>query len=813
MKKNISINIGGIIFHVEEDGFEALKKYLDTINHYFSDFEDSQEIINDIENRIAEIFLSKLKDDKQVISYEDIQSLMATLGSIEDFKKAEEQTEEKEASYENKSAYEESGEPRKLYRDVQRKILGGVAAGIAHYFNVDALWIRLAMLLLFIGTSFANGFSLFVALVYIVCWIFLPSNPFLKEDEKVKKFYRSEDNKVIAGVAKGLSAYFGVDVAVIRIIFVLLLIPGGAGFFIYLVLWLITPYARTVTQKMQMEGTPITLSNIEQNIKSGLNVKEGEETPIVKVLLFPFRLIAIILNGMAKALGPVLNFVVEAIRVVMGIVLLVFGLVASVSVVIATLISQGIVANSDYFHFGDIPYQLISNTIPSELIIAIVILLLIPAIFISIAGISVLAKRWVLNKTVGFSLLGVWVLGIIMSAILIPATALKFSKEATVTEVETFKIEDKIAVLKVNEAGYEDRPYTRITLKGYEGNEFKLEKNFEAKGSTRMEAEENAKMVTHHVELREDSVLWIDLNFRFNEDAIFRAQSLRMTLYIPYNQPFQMDRKMRYLLRNTIYINGYNVKQIPYNTWMFNEEGLQCLSCEQTSARVISGESDSFYEAPFYINDNIAPVIYNFDDFDRISGATGLFLEIHQGDEYQVAVFSDEDDLDDLQITNRNGKLRLSYSSSGWKWRNTVPDIKCVITLPELEKLELSSGAVAHVVDFNAQDFHAELSSAAKVYAKGIFKNVEIDLSSASKAILGGKTDYLNADLSSAAKVEAFDLIANKGRVDVSSAAKAEVTVKENLNAQASSAGIINYEGNPQVSSNSSSGGQIKREN
>lgn len=90
MKKNISINIGGIIFHIEEDGFDKLKNYLDAINRYFSDFKDSQEIINDIENRIAEIFLAKLKDEKQVIELEDVNALMVTLGSIEDFQKAEE---------------------------------------------------------------------------------------------------------------------------------------------------------------------------------------------------------------------------------------------------------------------------------------------------------------------------------------------------------------------------------------------------------------------------------------------------------------------------------------------------------------------------------------------------------------------------------------------------------------------------------------------------------------------------------------------------------------------------------------------------
>src|SRR6187549_1651124 len=91
MKKNISINISGIIFHIEEDGYENLKKYLDSINKYFSTFEDSSEILADIESRIAEIFLSKLNEEKQIITAEDVSSLVATMGSVSDFKAAEAQ--------------------------------------------------------------------------------------------------------------------------------------------------------------------------------------------------------------------------------------------------------------------------------------------------------------------------------------------------------------------------------------------------------------------------------------------------------------------------------------------------------------------------------------------------------------------------------------------------------------------------------------------------------------------------------------------------------------------------------------------------
>ena len=91
MKKNISINISGIIFHIEEDCYDSLRKYLDSINSYFGSFEDSSEILADIESRIAEIFLSKLNEGKQAITAEDVHSLIATMGSVNDFRAAEAQ--------------------------------------------------------------------------------------------------------------------------------------------------------------------------------------------------------------------------------------------------------------------------------------------------------------------------------------------------------------------------------------------------------------------------------------------------------------------------------------------------------------------------------------------------------------------------------------------------------------------------------------------------------------------------------------------------------------------------------------------------
>src|SRR6185436_18516323 len=148
MKKNISINISGIIFHIEEDGYDTLRKYLDSVNKYFGSFEDSSEILADIEGRIAEIFLSKLNDGKQVITAVDVNNLITTMGSVSDFKAAEEQEfAAGEPAREKTGNQQGSGysipPPRKLLRDQKRKILGGVCSGLAYYFNIDSVWPRL----------------------------------------------------------------------------------------------------------------------------------------------------------------------------------------------------------------------------------------------------------------------------------------------------------------------------------------------------------------------------------------------------------------------------------------------------------------------------------------------------------------------------------------------------------------------------------------------------------------------------------------------------------------------------------------------
>jgi phage shock protein PspC (stress-responsive transcriptional regulator) len=162
MNKTIIININGIVFHIEEDAYEVLKNYMTDVKRHFMNSADSLEITTDIENRIAEMFNELLaKENKQVIVEQDVKSVIEQMGTVEDFEHAEEDT---KASFSN-TYY--NTEARRLFRDPDDRLVGGVCAGIANYFDIDTAWIRLA----FVVSMFFAGTGL---ILYIILWIVIP---------------------------------------------------------------------------------------------------------------------------------------------------------------------------------------------------------------------------------------------------------------------------------------------------------------------------------------------------------------------------------------------------------------------------------------------------------------------------------------------------------------------------------------------------------------------------------------------------------------------------------------------------------------
>ena len=158
MKKTVNINLGGIIFHIDEDAFEQLKAYLSRIKAHYNEEEGCEEIASDIEARIAELLQEK---SIQIISTSDVDTIISTMGEPERYEEDEETTEEDtESPYTNKKT------KRRIYRDKDNEVVGGVCSGIAAYFDIDPVIIRLLAL---IGMFAGGGI-----LVYLILWAIIP---------------------------------------------------------------------------------------------------------------------------------------------------------------------------------------------------------------------------------------------------------------------------------------------------------------------------------------------------------------------------------------------------------------------------------------------------------------------------------------------------------------------------------------------------------------------------------------------------------------------------------------------------------------
>ena len=291
MKKIININFHSRVIPIEETAYDILRKYVESLKKHFAGEEGGDEIVNDIENRFAELFSDRLKKGAICITDTDVEEIITSMGRPEDFDQDEVgNTNGNTKSSTSASSFAEEAtteEPRRLYRSENDKMFGGVCGGIAAYFKIDSSFVRILFALLTL-VGFGTGI-----LVYFILWIVLPPKSMVTNIRK--RLFRDSDHRVIGGVASGLAAYFNIEIWIPRIIFCLPLILGllrsifrhawfdfdntfsfiangfGGGLTtIYIILWIVLPEARTASEKLEMRGEKIDLESIKNTIKSDL---------------------------------------------------------------------------------------------------------------------------------------------------------------------------------------------------------------------------------------------------------------------------------------------------------------------------------------------------------------------------------------------------------------------------------------------------------------------------------------------------------------------------------------------------------------
>ncbi|MDE3142886.1 MAG: PspC domain-containing protein [Bacteroidota bacterium] len=303
MKRVININFQGRVIPIEESAYDLLKKYIDSLTKFFANEEGREEIINDIEGRIAELFGEALKKGSTCVTDDDVTRIIDSMGRPEDFDDEEnnvkaqlsgEQTKSNtsSSSSQQKSSATNADEPRRFYRDENHKVLGGVCSGIANYFGIDPVIVRV----IFLVTTFGAGFGF---LAYLILWVAAPSSASKVIGSQRKRLFRDPEEKIIAGVCSGLAQYFNISVWIPRLLFLIPFIsfvfrsthwdwwgfphflslsfsPGAL--FIYIIFWLVIPEAKSTADKLEMKGEKVDLNNIKNTIQSDMEgIKERAE--------------------------------------------------------------------------------------------------------------------------------------------------------------------------------------------------------------------------------------------------------------------------------------------------------------------------------------------------------------------------------------------------------------------------------------------------------------------------------------------------------------------------------------------------------
>lgn len=545
MNKTVTINISGIIFHIEEDAYDKLSKYLNTIKGYFSKTEGGNEIMNDIEARIAEMLQSKTSQVKQVVLMTDVDSVIEAMGKPEEFAESNEQESTKSDDTNN----EENETPikKRLFRDPENKAVGGVCAGIAAYFDVDLVWIRLAMFLL----------------------IFF----------------------------------------------------GGLSLWVYIILWIVIPEAKTRAEKLAMRGEKIDINNISKTVKEEaeqLKQRAKKYGSDIKNNSKDFR------NDTRNFFEKLADFIKDFLIIfskffarIIGLVLLIFGVVFMLGLMSSIFGFSIAGTNTEFNDWINIFFMERSHYTLG--LLGVCLFFGIPFIMMIYGGVKLLFKIHYTNRWMNLSAGLVWFVGLIIVAFVAITTGKDFSESGKIKEPVSLSITSDTMYLKLTE-NKELMSRLRLNeedLEDYddEGNHIKIHKrhsdyvvvstgknkkivgyaslnilpssteHFElyvvkkARGENKRMAIERARAISYQV-VQNDNTIYFDRIFTVDGEEKFRVQDIQVILKVPRGKVIHLDKSLDGFIYDVENVHNTYDGDMVGRRWIMNSNGLQCVDCE-----------------------------------------------------------------------------------------------------------------------------------------------------------------------------------------------------------------------------------------
>ena len=540
MKKTLIININGIIFNIDEDAFEKLQIYLDELKRYFVNIPEGNEIIEDIEARIAELMQPKISEARQSINIDDIFEIIGVLGEPKDIAGADAGDEQ----FENDNTQKETKSARKTNR----------------------------------------------------------------------RLYRDSDNAVIGGVCSGIGAYFNLDPVAVRIIFIVLTMAAFISFLIYPILWFVIPIASTASQKLEMRGESVTISNLEKALHEEFkqvkqNIKRLDTSSIGYKLNTLFKSIIELIYKIFSAIWSIFKFL-------LGIFLIGFSIFLII-VMIGSLYFNSFIMDNHHFiqnNFSSVEEYLkyiISPFMADFLIVLAIFIILLPVIGMIYAGLKLLIRFQAKDKWIKLSLSVIWVICIFTFVSVLISEISNFKKEERIKELVTLSpVKQNILYVNMlskneNDVNLQDWPDENLYNLIKNGNSkllvgkvrLDIEKTLNtsaelliirsARGNTNDDAISDAKNIKINYS-QNDSVLNLDPLFTVTSNLKWKFQSVHFVLRIPVGMKLFLNSNTKAIVNNFENAEDNWSREITSHTLQMTDKGLDAISFSNSSISTIA---------------------------------------------------------------------------------------------------------------------------------------------------------------------------------------------------------------------------------
>ena len=558
MNKTVNINLAGIFFHIDEDAYLKLSRYLEAIKRSFTDSQGRSEIIADIEARIAELFSERIQNEKQVVGVKLVDEVITIMGQPEDYLVDDEIFEDEPQPRQRYT----SRPTKKLYRDTDNSYIGGVSAGLAHYLGIDVLWVRLLWLLLTIASG---GTFIFI---YLIFWALVP-----EAKTTAEKLTMTGDPVNISNIEKKIKD--GIDS--------------------------VSETVKNVDFKKHgdkiKEGFDHVSDNISDSVKSVDFQKQGSKLKSSSQTFF-------------DTIGSVIMFFLKVAAKFIGIILIIVGITSLLALIVA-FFTIGV---TDAVHFPPMNFLDAANAanIPIWLMSLLLFFAIgIPFFFIFYLGLKILVNNL---KSIGniakFTLLGLWLMAIIGLVItgVKQATEHAFDAKATSKSELYIKADDTLKIKMNYYNTYLDNAYIRnndYRIIEEDNEQFIASSNVrlvvrsttdsvasiviekEAAGSNYNMARERAENINYNYAFS-NNLLQLDAYLTTAMENKLSEQEVLVILYLPEGTILYAERNTYSFHRNSSYYNDILNNGMEEHYLRIRKGKTECLDCNENSY-----ESDS----------------------------------------------------------------------------------------------------------------------------------------------------------------------------------------------------------------------------